>query len=818
VVNRGTGIVSILFWLALLAGVIAGAYGLSAVAYLTSLPWTAGGCIRFGVTLAVLVILVPAVARVFRLGVVAATVTVSAGILVALGALLSLLIVGLLGLASIVVGSRLRRLWLDDARAPDDSLIDMLVGLGAYGTLISVLAHVPIAHPATYALLIGLPIALDRHAVVHRLRLYRSAFLSEPRQPLVAWVAGVMAVIYAITALMPEIGFDSLAMHLFIPTHLAINRGWSFDPARYSWALFPTLVDFLYGIVYVLDGERAARLLNAAFVSVLAALVYRIASLAGATRAWAWFGAALTLATPIVFMIGSSLFIDTIWSAFTVGSVLLLLRPAVAGQPPRAWITAAALAGFAAASKAVTLPLLPVLAALVALQYRSLQPKGSMRVLGLAAAAFAVFGLKPYLTAWLVSGNPVYPFFMQVFGGEPPFPFWATGPHHFSEPLTWTTIYDATFVSTRFVEGRAGSPGFQWILLLPAAVVALVATRHRRGLLVAVAGLLMIALVFHFMAYLRYVIPAFCLLIAAIAVAGTAMQQRSRLAGFGYAAAGAVAIGANLVFLNAAGFYASYPVESVLTANRRRAFLEAERPVLAAIDVARRLPSAGERLAIFGQPAFAAAPGRELVHPSWYTPLFLRDVDDLRTPTQLADRLADWNVRYVVVEEGLANARLPLLAERATKPVAVFRGVSVREVPRESRFRKELLQDAAFEGTRGWTLVDGARHDASQRLLAVTVHAPAYQVVPVKPGRVYFNAVRARCPDAAGQARVQVNWLDAQQRFIRSDLKVFDCTAQWTEREQEVAAPPRAGFAVVYASSANASPVQIGAVSMRGVD
>jgi hypothetical protein len=355
-------------------------------------------------------------------------------------------------------------------------------------------------------------------------------------------------------------------------------------------------------------------------------------------------------------------------------------------------------------------------------------------------------------------------------------------------------------------------------MLLPAAIVALVATRHRRGLIVAVTGLLMIALVFHFMAYLRYVVPAFCLLIATIAVAGTTMQERARLAGFGFAAASAVAIGANLVFFSAGSFYRSFPVESVLTASRRRAFIEEERPILAAVDVARRLPAAGGRLAIFGQPAFAAAPGAELVHPSWYTPLFLRDVDHLTTPAQLADKLVDWNVRYVVVEEGLANARLPLLAERATKPVAVFRGVTVREVPREHRFPKELLSDAAFEGTRGWTLFNGAQHDASQRLVVVTVDSPAFQVVPVTAGRTYLNAVKARCQSPAGKARLQINWVDKQHRFIGSDLKTFDCTEMWTEREQEVVAPRHAGFGVVYAASANASPVEIGAVSLKGVE
>ena len=85
------------------------------------------------------------------------------------------------------------------------------------------------------------------------------------------------------------------------------------------------------------------------------------------------------------------------------------------------------------------------------------------------------------------------------------------------------------------------------------------------------------------------------------------------------------------------------------------------------------------------------------------------------------------------------------------------------------------------------------------------------------PGRTYLNVVKARCPGALGQARVQVNWADARNGFVHANLVPFDCMEQWREHEQEVVAPPQARFAVVYATSQTAAPVEIGAVSFRGL-
>jgi hypothetical protein len=793
------------------AGIVATTHGLLALDWPFDLPWTRAGLYRLLLLLAAIGLALATVSRILRLSTVPAAVVTIAVTLTMLGALWSLVVVASFALAAVLVGRRVRRLWRDGV--PADTLLDVVVGAGTYASLIGLLAHWPVSHPSLYALLIALPIVWDRQVALAAVKDWILA-VRTAKAPPASWIAATLAVVYAIVALFPEFGFDALAMHLFIPGHLAAHRAWTFDAERFAWALMPALGDWLFAIAYMFDSERGVRVLNAGCGLLVAAFVYRLAEVGGASRGWSWFAAALWLSTPMTFAVAASSFIDAEWTMLVLAGIYALLRPAVPGQPPYAWITAGVLLGFAAAAKAVTLPLLPVIVLMALARSDALRARGSAMVLVWAAIAFAVSACKPYATAWMLTGNPVYPFYVHIFGG-PRFDYWTDGPPHFRTPLDWTTVYDATFAATRYVEGTTGAPGFQWLILLPAAVLALVATRHRRGLTLAAAGVAMVVVVFQFQGYLRYLLPALAMLVAAIAVAGTALRERGVEGSSILGIAGVAALALNVAYLNAVGSYRAFPIETVLSERERRDEITRALPIRRAAELAAQLPVADERIAFFSQPVFAAAPHADVVAMSWYTPAFQRAVLEARSAERLARTLLAWNIGYVLTDDAGKESDVRRRLEVATAPLVEFPGATVRKVRSDLTFEEEYLRNPDFAAQAGWTLVGVARYDPQRKLMVVTAESPAYQPVSIIPGAVYRNTVRARCL-GSGIARVQVNWLDATEKFLSTSLQVFACGEAWTERAQEVVAPANAALAIVYATGGDSAPVEIGAVSLRG--
>jgi len=141
-----------------------------------------------------------------------------------------------------------------------------------------------------------------------------------------------------------------------------------------------------------------------------------------------------------------------------------------------------------------------------------------------AAMLLLVFAAPPYLYAWWKTGNPVFPFANSVFR-SPYFPKTSLIDARYNEPLTWKTPYEATFRSSHFYEGRNGSFGFQYfLLLLPAAI--LMSRRAPRALLgIAVSASFMLLAILPNLRYLYPALAPFSVVIAYLAseMPGTAV-------------------------------------------------------------------------------------------------------------------------------------------------------------------------------------------------------------------------------------------------------------------------------------------------------
>jgi hypothetical protein len=744
----------------------------------------------------------------------------SLAIAVVVGVIWPILVVVLIGTASHSLGRWILR-HANLEQRPDDPVIFMLVGLGSYATVVSLAAHIPVNYPGVYLASLLLPIYLDRASIGAALRdwlaLRPSGCSSRFGDRFVQALTGVVGMLHFCFALLPEVMHDALALHLFVPVHMAVRHEWGFNPSLYSQALIPMLGNWIYSMGYMLAGESAARLLNVSFLFVLAYIGRILVLWAGGSDRGASWGMLMFLATPLCFTESSSLFVEAMWTAYVVTGIYLLARVVTRDDPvERAQdiVVAGLLLGFAAAAKPLTLTYLPAFAPLLLARWRVWAYASLVKSYLKGGLAFVAVGTIPYIAAYLISGNPVFPFYNEIFK-SPYYP-----PFNFDNPIfkagvTWDLPYQVVFASEKYLEATMGVSGFQWLLLMPVTGLLILVARGWRAMMLLAVAVLALLVVFHFQSYLRYIFPVVLLMSVLI---GVALDQ---VRGMGHIARVAMLLGATLtVMLNLAFFtsgvwvYRDLPIGALFNEAARERLLLERMPIRHAVALANSLNGTRAPVAFFSPP-FGAGLHADALYPNWYNYVFEREVAGAHDARAVASALGKYGARIVILDANWPNETVRGAVIDATRPIAEFGTISVRMLRDELRFARELLVDAELDALNGWTPLPGSKHDPVIGAVTVNVDAPVVQLVAIDAGRSYVNRVRARCAEEGGEARAQVNWLDAQGAFISTDIKSAPCTSDWSELGQELRAPEKAMTAAVYAAAHTRRSVEIAAVSFR---
>jgi 4-amino-4-deoxy-L-arabinose transferase-like glycosyltransferase len=803
--------------LALLIGLALTAGGL-ALSWPLPTGWSEGGLTRFYIFILGAAGCVALLARRLRWNVYLAAALCALLLAAMAGALAALLVAVWMLLASALLGNWLARALRCEG---SDWVSQLLAGAGCYASAVGLLAHYPVNYRYLYVLALALPLVLGRRTLQRWFGLAAS-WAERRRRPgggddiALDLAIAVVALTHLIVGLLPELGFDALVTHLFVPAHLATRHQWGFDVSTYVWAVMPMLGDWIFSIAYMLGGETAARLSNVSFVLLLGWLVRELVRWSGGTARSARWAVLLFLSTPLTFTESSSLFIEAVWTCFVLAGTLALLKACSdAGRERRQLLLAGLFLGCALAAKAVTFMVLPPLVLIFIWRWRTWRQAGMAAPLLLAVALLLLFGASPYATAWWATGNPVFPFFNKLFQS----PLWR--PENFEPPamfgkgVTWDILYRATFHSEKYVEGRAGAAGFQWLLLFVPAVLSVFLLRRSRGLALFMVGAASVALTFHSTAYLRYVFPAYAMFAALIGLGMGANAPAGSARASLWSAVAAVAVCLNLLFLNAAAFHGDFNLRTLLSQSERDAYLAKRLPLRNAVGVVNGLNSKRAPVVVLAQP-HAAGLESDALYVSWYNIGFETAMNAARTEQAMAMVLIEHGVDFLIIDanwEGPKEARE--LAAKVSEPVAEWGRVTARRLKAEYRFGLEMLVNPDLRGDKGWDLMGDALLNVEQGTLLVSVASPAMQLVPVKAGQQYKNAAVARCRDSGGVGRLQVNWNDAKGRFIGTSIDTFDCTAEWSEHRADVVAPPGAASAVVYVSAHTAVPLEFKQVSFR---
>jgi hypothetical protein len=488
------------------------------------------------------------------------------GLIVALATVGTVLAAGPLALLAVVyflisasaLGSRIL------GRAQDTSLptqtLATLVGTAVYIFLMTLLARLPVNYPVVWVALLTLPIAWDWTGVRLRIAAWagsvRHAELRSWGERAAAALLVFVLGMHWLVALKPEVGADALAMHLAIPANLAAQHRLTFEPSRFIWSVMPMGADWIYSIVYQIGGEAASRLVDFAMLLAIAALLY------GAARRWLSRSAALLVTalfatTPMVQLVTGSLFVENLLAALILALLVAIWRLGETGN--RGYLFAAALlAGGALSTKFGALAFvafaIPFAIAETRRQWHSLSVRPA-RTCAVALLLFVAAAAPTYAIAYRKTHNPLYPFLNRKFPSPFLDPTVETFDSRYHAPVNPQTVYEMTFHTGNFYEARDGSFGFQYLLLAPLALAAILAIRGRPAVSAAAVGLAASIVILRSDSNARYIYSALPLVtVSFAAVLGwTASHQRAL-----YRTLIACAIawaGLNIYFLPASGWY-----------------------------------------------------------------------------------------------------------------------------------------------------------------------------------------------------------------------------------------------------------------------
>ncbi len=558
----------------------------------------------------------------------------------------------------------------------------LLLGLAIWIGAISVAVHFPVNTRVVYAGVFAIPYVLERQ----RLRKYLSRLRIGCESRREAAALGVLLFVLLmqwLVALKPEVSSDGLAMHLAIPMSVAHDARWTFDFARYTWALMPMGGDWAFTAAYLLGGEAAARLLNFALLIVIAAMIYQ------SSRRWlrppaAFLATALFASTPLVQLVTGSLLVENVWAAMILGGALALYR--------REIVWAAILLGAALSIKVGTMAFLVPAAGMGARALIQIQDtRKRWRTAVLAATLFAVFAAPPYVNAWWKTGNPVYPFFNNVFRS----PDFETSPSavqdvRFLRTLTWKTPYETTFHSQQYFEGQNGSLGFQYFVLLT-PLLLLWNRRSPKALLTF--GVTGAVLTFASLPNLRYLYPA--LPFFSIGIAWLISEIPAVLIG-------AVALTAlNIWFLPASSWH--HRDFALFSREQVQDYLQDASPQRKLIGYLNRT-APGEPVAFFGGDAVAGLNGRAYTD-TWHTYEYWKRLIHSREPEEVAAMFRELGIKHVITPMPAINdyPTVQYFVEHWTTPTGVksgnyeLRNVVFSPMPPLRDQRKTAAGDGIYE-------------------------------------------------------------------------------------------------------------------------
>lgn len=390
----------------------------------------------------------------------------------------------------------------------------LMSGMACLMALIGWLLPFPIHHRAVYLVAAGLLVVARWRALRDMLGDAASGLgrgmSAHPCWPILLAGATTIA---SLGLWLPSLNYDDNAVHLILQSQLLADGYYRLDVQTQSWAVAPWANNVLHAIAAVFAGQEARASVALLWLLLGMSGAWRLARAVGASTQVALAAAAVFAAQPLTGYFTTTMQVDG------ASAVVLLHLAAIAATPAAARpgaLIIGLLAGLLLALKTSNLVyMLPLLTWLVV----SLPRGARLRWLRSFIVSALPIAASSYVYAWLVTGNPLFPFYNAVFK-SPYYPLENFRDLKWMAGVSWHSLWGITFKTNAYGQFFPGAAGLAVLATLPVLIMDAVHRPASRWLTVwaFATGLLL----FWFMQYLRYIFPA----LAVLAVLGTVALAR----------------------------------------------------------------------------------------------------------------------------------------------------------------------------------------------------------------------------------------------------------------------------------------------------
>lgn len=411
-----------------------------------------------------------------------------------------------------------------DTRFYEVLIIGVVIYLAVFGGMI----HFEINYPLVYSLVVLSPLLafaspIFRNSVLEQLSLTQKlvkgalAELNYWHFLAFVWLVGYIATY----TFLPVVMSDDNNYHLGMWTQLTFHHQYLFDVKTLIWAVSPFAVDLLHSIISLISGSNARASLNMTFYLLLMMGLWSLSGKFLLESSKKLLVLAAFASTPMLANLLQSLQTDLFLALLAVAGGLVLLDKQ--RHTFYRLLSVVLLGGLLCATKlpAVVLAGALLIGLLVSIySNKSSQPKPYYSLVGtgvlLAAAVFVA--LHSYVAAFLVTKNPFFPLYNAIFKS----PFFREENFKdglYSKGASLDSYWGLFFDSQSYFESPADFvAGFQYLFLLPCALLLLLVRRDVRWLaILAIPMIIYAGVMFYMMQYLRYlfaILPLASVLIA----------------------------------------------------------------------------------------------------------------------------------------------------------------------------------------------------------------------------------------------------------------------------------------------------------------
>jgi len=217
----------------------------------------------------------------------------------------------------------------------------------------------------------------------------------------------------------PLPAWDADTYHLTLPRLYLANHGFR-DVPWSVYAFWPRNIDLLYALPLAIGNHVTAASVHFAFVILTLGVIKRLSASAGTWRAGA-IGAALFLANPIVQFESSVAYVDIAFAFFMAAAFAFAIASLDSASHKSFHVLMCGVSsGLLAGVKLTGFVGAGLIGALLVFEGRRRGDRAWLRTAALFLGPVLLLGLPWFLLTWLSTGNPVYPFCWDTFGG----PYW----------------------------------------------------------------------------------------------------------------------------------------------------------------------------------------------------------------------------------------------------------------------------------------------------------------------------------------------------------------------------------------------------------